>query len=117
MLVQEADVWQAVLGEIEVSVSRGTYLTWFKPTRLLKFKDDVLTIGVANVFVKQQLEHKYNKILTDTLAKNGITPAKIEFKIHSGITIKKPQEEELVIAHPVKKLKQLLRVINKKNPK
>lgn len=100
MLVQEADLWQAVLGEIEVTVSRGTYITWFKPTKLLKLKDGVLTIGVANVFVKQQLEHKYNQILTDTLIKNGVTVERIEFKIHSGITIKKPAEEELITARP-----------------
>lgn len=96
MLVQEADLWQAVLGEIELSTSRGNYLTWFKNTRLLKMKDGVLVVGVPNVFVKQQMEKKHTPLLTEMLAKNGVVAEKIEFKIHSGITIKKPAEEDFV---------------------
>lgn len=83
--MQDERLWQAVLGEIELSVSRGNYLTWFKNTRLLRYKDGVLTIGVPNVFVKQQLEKKYKDIITDTLAKNQVTPKSIEFKIHNDI--------------------------------
>lgn len=95
MLVQEADLWQAVLGEVELSVSRGSYVTWFKPTRLLKIKDGTLVVGVTNVFMKQQMEKKYNKLLTDILTKNGIKVEKLEFKIHAGIVVKKPAEDEL----------------------
>jgi len=39
-------LWQAVLGEIELSVSRASYVTWFKNTRLLKQKDDVLVSSI-----------------------------------------------------------------------
>jgi chromosomal replication initiator protein len=93
--------WQAVLGEIELSVSRGNFATWFKNTRLLRYKDGVLVIGVANVFIKQQLEKKFNQLVTDTLAKNGVTPDVIEYKIHSAITLpKKTEEEPLVLNNP-----------------
>lgn len=83
MFVQDDRLWQAVLGEIELSVSRGNYLTWFKNTRLLRHKDGVLTIGVPNVFVKQQLEKKYNELIQKTLTKNQLTPERIEYKIHN----------------------------------
>jgi chromosomal replication initiator protein len=96
-LVQETDVWQAVLGEIELSVPHGSYVTWFKPTRLLKIKDGVVVIGVSNVFAIQQMEKKYTPLLKEILAKNGLDPVKLEFKIHSGLAIKKSQEEDLVI--------------------
>ena len=79
--MQDERLWQAVLGEIELSISRGNYLTWFKNTRMLRYKDNVLTIGVPNVFVKQQLEKKYNELITSTLAKHQLSPEKIEFKI------------------------------------
>lgn len=91
------NVWQAVLGEIELTVSRASFVTWFKNTRMLKYKDNILTIGVPNVFIKQQLERKFNQLIQDTLAKNGIEPEMIEYKIHSGITIKKPEDEEAVV--------------------
>lgn len=77
-------LWQAVLGEIELSVSRGNFITWFKNTALLRQDEDSVIIGVPNVFIKQQLERKYNDLIADTLKKNGATPKLIEYKIHSA---------------------------------
>lgn len=87
-------VWQAVLGEIELSVSRGSYVTWFKKTRLLKHEDNILVIGVPNVFVKQQLEHKFNQLIIDTLKKNQVEPERIEYKVHSGSGLHKRSESD-----------------------
>jgi chromosomal replication initiator protein len=93
----QEDLWQAVLGEIELTVSRGSFVTWFKNTRLLRLKDNVLVIGVPNVFIKQQLERKYNSMVLETLAKNGVVPARVDYKIYSGITQSKKAEEEPMI--------------------
>lgn len=101
--MQDERLWQTVLGEIELSVSRGNYLTWFKNTRLLKYKDDVLTIGVANVFIKQQLEKKYNDLIRETLAKNQINPESIEYKIHNDIRPVREEVEEPLQLNPVVK--------------
>lgn len=90
-------LWQAVLGEIELSVSRGNYLTWFKNTALLRLDDDNVIIGVPNVFIKQQLERKYNDIVVDTLRKNGIDSQKVEYKIHSPLTHQKTDDEPVVL--------------------
>jgi chromosomal replication initiator protein len=49
-------------------------------------------VGVPNVFIKQQLERKYNQLIADTLAKNGMTPSAIEYKIHSLSAPKKHDE-------------------------
>jgi len=77
-------LWQAVLGEIELTVSPGNYATWFKNTQLLRQKDEVFVIGVPNVFTKHQLEHKFNQLIVDTLKKNGVAPEKVEYKINSS---------------------------------
>lgn len=94
--MQDDRLWQAVLGEIELSVSRGNYVTWFKNTRILKFKDSILTIGVPNVFVKQQLERKYNQLVLDILAKNKATPNSVEYKIHTDLYNSRRQNDEAV---------------------
>jgi len=86
-----SNLWQAVLGEIELSISRGAFITWFKNTSILKQDPESLVIGVPNVFIKQQLETKFNQLIKDTLHKNGIEPATIEYKIHTSLT---PQKEE-----------------------
>lgn len=90
-------LWQAVLGEIELSVSRGSFVTWFKNTSLLRYKDGVLVIGVGTVFVKNQLERKFNDLIVDTLKKNGVEPERIEYKIHAGSNVNRRVADEPVM--------------------
>ena len=78
---QQDTLWQAVLGEIELSVSRGNFVTWFKNTCLLKHSDEAVVVGVPNIFIKQQLERKYNDLIAQVLQKNGIPADNIEYKI------------------------------------
>ena len=99
--MRDNDLWQAVLGEIELSVSRGSFVTWFKNTQLLKRSDSVLVVGVANVFIKHQLESKFNDLVVQTLAKNGVTNVQVEYKIHSRIEPKAMSDDpELFMATP-----------------
>jgi chromosomal replication initiator protein len=97
--MQSSNVWQAVLGEIELSISRGNFVTWFKNTCILRDDPEHFVIGVPNVFIKQQLERKYNDLIKDTLTKNGISPNIIEYKIHSSLTpIQRENDAESLIA-------------------
>ncbi len=89
-------LWQAVLGEVELSVSRGNFVTWFKNTQLLKHDDEMVVIGVPNVFIKQQLERKYSELLRETLAKNGLHPKELAFKIHA-VTTQREFDDEPVL--------------------
>jgi chromosomal replication initiator protein len=79
--MQQDALWQAVLGEIELSVSHGNFVTWFKGTSLMKHSDEAIVIGVTNIFIKQQLEKKYGGVIAETLAKNGLVSKQIEYKI------------------------------------
>ena len=98
--MQQDTLWQAVLGEIEVSISRGNFITWFKNTALLRLDDESAIIGVPNVFIKQQLERKYNELITDTLRKNGVESQKVEYKIHSPLSHQKPEDEPANVLRP-----------------
>ncbi len=89
-------MWRAVLGEIELMVSHASFVTWFKNTRLLKQRDNTLVIGVPNVFIKQQLERKFNTLVLEVLAKNGVKPDAIEYKISSATILKKPEPETVL---------------------
>lgn len=93
--MQNERLWQTVLGEIEIAVSRGNYLTWFKNTCLLKYDTEAVVVGVPNVFIKQQLERKYNELVVSTLQKNGVTAAAVTYKIHT--TARKPEDETVVL--------------------
>jgi chromosomal replication initiator protein len=78
-----ARLWKAVLGEIELTLSRGNFVTWFKNTQLLQADSGKVIVGVPNIFIKQQLERKYTELITDILDKNGIRSEVVEFKIHA----------------------------------
>ena len=99
------NVWQAVLGEIELTVSRASFVTWFTNTRILKKSQDTVVIGVPNIFVKQQLERKFNSLISEVLSKNGVKCAVIEYKIHNSGIPKQTEEEVTVIATPVESKK------------
>jgi len=92
-------LWRTVLGEVELSVSRGNFVTWFKNTSLLRYTDTSVIIGVPNVFIKQQLERKYADLLRATLEKNGITHKELVFKIQSA-ALSRAAEEEPILTPP-----------------
>ena len=77
-------LWQTVLGEIELTVSRASFVTWFKNTELLENEGGNIVIAVPNIFAKQQLEVKFTKQISDTLAKNGIAVRQITYAIQSA---------------------------------
>lgn len=53
-------VWQAVLGELELSISKANFTTWFRGTFILELDDKGIVIGVPNAFTKSWLEKKYS---------------------------------------------------------
>jgi len=89
--VQQGTLWQAVLGEIELSISRGNFMTWFKNTSLVSHNDEQIVIGVPNIFIKQQLERKYTDLIAATLQKNGVEAKEISYKI---VTVAKRAEAD-----------------------
>lgn len=54
------ELWQAALGEIELSISKANFSTWFKNTTILSRENGKVVIGVPNGFAKEWLENKYN---------------------------------------------------------
>ena len=53
--------WKAVLGNLELSISKPNFTTWFKNTRILNSEAGDVTIGVPNSFTKEWLQNKYHQ--------------------------------------------------------
>lgn len=77
--MQNSSLWQAVLGEIELTIDPTTFKTWFEETDILDSSSDEITIEVKNVFAVTQFEKKYNDMVRSTLEKQGATPSKIKY--------------------------------------
>ncbi|HBP00823.1 MAG: Chromosomal replication initiator protein DnaA [Candidatus Moranbacteria bacterium GW2011_GWE1_49_15] len=54
------ELWQVALGEIELSISKANFITWFKNTSIISNENGKVVIGVPNGFAKEWLENKYN---------------------------------------------------------
>jgi len=54
------ELWQTALGEIELSISKANFITWFKNTSISSIKDGHVVINVPNGFAKEWLENKYD---------------------------------------------------------
>jgi len=60
-------LWEGVLAEMELIVSRANFTTWFKDTHIIKQNDGVIYVGVPNTFVKDWLVNKYHKLILKSL--------------------------------------------------
>ncbi len=61
-------VWQAVLGELQVRLSRPQYETWLKNTSLLSLDDGLAVVGVPTSFAQVTIEKKYEPEIRRSLS-------------------------------------------------
>lgn len=61
------ELWRAVLGQVELSISKANFITWFKGTSILSIDGGIVTIAVPNGFAKEWLENKYNLYILKAL--------------------------------------------------
>ncbi|HEY4510741.1 MAG TPA: DnaA N-terminal domain-containing protein, partial [Candidatus Paceibacterota bacterium] len=52
-------IWRDALTEIELSVSRANFITWFRNTSLSRYENKIVYIDVPNAFVKEWHSDKY----------------------------------------------------------
>ena len=67
MPIDNKQLWGGVLCDVETTVSRATFSTWFKNTHIVRYDDGVVVVGVPNEFVKDWLFNKYHKIILKSL--------------------------------------------------
>ncbi len=61
-------LWQAVLGEIELNLSKANFTTWFKNTFISDFDNDKCIVCVPNTFTKAWLEKKYHQQIAEAIS-------------------------------------------------
>lgn len=74
-------LWQSVLGELEVTVTRAHFSTWLRPTYIISNEDGHVVVGVPNIFNKQWMEKKYHGQIKTALAKLDGGISSVEYKV------------------------------------
>lgn len=78
-----SDVWKNVLAEVEQTIPREQFSTWFTGTELLGVEDGVVTVGVPNVFKRTQLQAKYSGVIRTAFEHNGVMVADLKYQVVS----------------------------------
>jgi len=69
-------LWQATLAELELSLSKANFTTWFQNTFILSYEGCQVIVGVPNAFTKTWLENKYHAQIMKAL--QNITEQKVK---------------------------------------
>ena len=75
-------LWQAILGGLEISLSKANFNTWFKNTSILERGPDHIIIGVPSDFYKNWIAQKYQQEMLKAL--KSIAPEIKEIKYQIG---------------------------------
>lgn len=105
-------VWQTTLGEIELTISRASFVTWFKNTRYLESDGATVKIGVPNIFAKQQLEVKFSDQIKKTLKKNGAKFSEVVYVIDNKATSTDETNDNVLHANAVARPTQDTKTVN-----
>ncbi|MFH0928495.1 MAG: chromosomal replication initiator protein DnaA [bacterium] len=91
------ELWQAALGDLELSLSKANFTTWFKQTFIISFQNNEVVLGVPNTFTKAWLEKKYHKAILVALQNLCPEPLKsVNYRVETR------QHEPEVIVFSVK---------------
>jgi chromosomal replication initiator protein len=88
----DKDLWKTVLAEMELTLSRANFTTWFKGTSLLSYNNGSLLVSVPNGFVKEWLENKFHKQIFQILRNIDPTIREVKYTIgglHLGSLLQK----------------------------
>lgn len=86
------EIWQAVLAEFELKVSKANFTTWFRNTGISQYENGGVIICVPNTFTKSWLEKKYHTDIIRALERITGKPVKrAEYRVENSKNI---QEQE-----------------------
>jgi chromosomal replication initiator protein len=60
-------LWQAILGNLELTLTKANFTTWFKNTSIIEKSDYGIVVGVPNAFTKEWLQNKYHQDILKAL--------------------------------------------------
>ena len=82
------ELWQTVLSELELQISRPNFLTWLKNSRLVEKTEGVSLIALPNNFAREWVELKYHKLILGSIRNLDGSTKKVEYVVE-GALVKK----------------------------
>jgi chromosomal replication initiator protein len=88
---QAIDTWKAVLGDLQLQVSKPIYETWLKDTVGLSIADNIITVGVPTPFAMEWLERRMYQPIQETVKKVTTESLEVRFQVGESFHNNGPQ--------------------------
>ncbi|MDN7245525.1 chromosomal replication initiator protein DnaA [Planococcus shenhongbingii] len=75
------ELWSSVLAQVETKISKPSFETWLKSTKLLSYQNDTVTISAPNSFARDWLENHYVHLITGILSDSTGNDLLIKFVV------------------------------------
>src|SRR3989338_11631261 len=86
--MNNSELWQAVLAELELSISKANFVTWFKNTGIISVNQGCVILCMPSAFTQAWIEKKYHHAIITSLERITGKPIKrLEYKIDNIKTI------------------------------
>jgi chromosomal replication initiator protein len=85
-------LWENVLVDIELNISKANFNTWFKDTHIIKQEEGIVYLGVPNQFVRDWLSQKYHKFILRALRTFSENIRGVEYVVSKSTRDQKKQE-------------------------
>ena len=76
------EIWEAVLGELQIQVSKPNYQTWLRKTVGLSYQDNQFVISVPNPFIAEYLDKNQRSLIEKTLIGLTHPDIKVLFQVN-----------------------------------
>src|SRR3989344_632479 len=100
LLIDHKKLWSEALADIELTVSKANFGTWFKNTNISKQELGIVYLNVPNAFVKEWLVTKYHKFIIKSLRDLHPEIRGVEYLISKNEGVAK-ERREAVFEKPV----------------
>ena len=80
--MENNELWQSVLAQMQLSISKANFATWFQNTSISLKDNEKVLISVPNAFSKEWLSNKYYKLILKTMHDLDSTIKELEFTIN-----------------------------------
>ena len=92
-MMDNKKLWDSVLVEMELTLSKPNFNTWFKDTSIVKLEDGAVYLGVPNTFVQDWLGSKFHNLILKALRNVSSNIQSLQYVISKDEIRERPQQE------------------------
>jgi len=97
------ELWENALVELELTISKPNFNTWFRDTHIVRVEDGAVALGVPSQFARDWLSTKFHKDILRSLRTLSESVRTVEYVISRGPK-RNSSDEARVVPPPVSEL-------------